>query len=138
MQRAHEMDAVTKQKFWFRKNIVDKSSDFTINKTKIENWNVTKEDFKVDETEDSEFAEMSIADILEGNPEIGNTGLLELIQKYMTLNKFSENDRHYYNTMLTFLSKRARGEIKTGARFMRDLVLNHKEYKKDSMVTDPI
>jgi glutamate--cysteine ligase catalytic subunit len=138
MERAHEVDAVTKQKFWFRKNIVDISSDYTDNKTKSQNWNVTNEDFKVDETQDSEFLEMSIIDILEGNPEIGNTGLLELIQKYMALNKFSENDKHYYNTMLNFLVKRAKGEIKTGARFMRDFVINHKEYKKDSMVTDAI
>jgi len=39
---------------------------------------------------------------------------------------------------LDFLQKRARGEIPTGARYLRDLVLNHPEYKQDSIITPAI
>jgi len=39
---------------------------------------------------------------------------------------------------LTFLLERAKGEIKTGARFIRDFVLNHKDYKNDSVVSNQI
>lgn len=56
----------------------------------------------------------------------------------MEINHFSEEALDYYNTMLGFLLKRAKGEIKTGARFMRDLVLNHPEYEKDSIVSNKI
>lgn len=136
MERAHQVDAVTKQKFWFRKNIVKPGMDYTQNPAKANNWS----SFECEQTsnEDSDFVEMSISDILEGNSEIGNTGLMELIRTYMKLNKFSENDMKFYETMLEFLCKRARGEIKTGARFMRDLVLNHPEYEHDSMVNNKI
>lgn len=140
MERAHAVDAVTKQKFWFRRNVVNKDSDYTTNPLKENNWQVRHEDLK-DNSEispESEFVEMTISDILEGNEEIGNTGLMDLIYEYMDLHKFSEKDKHFYTTMLDFLVKRARGEIKTGARFMRDLVLTHPEYKQDSMVTNKI
>ncbi len=33
---------------------------------------------------------------------------------------------------------RAEGKIPTGATYIRDFVLNHPEYKKDSIVTDTI
>ncbi len=41
-------------------------------------------------------------------------------------------------TFLTFLLDRAKGRVKTGARFIRDFVLNHPEYKKDSVVSNKI
>lgn len=39
---------------------------------------------------------------------------------------------------LEFLLARARGEIKTGARFIRDFVLQHPDYKQDSIISDKI
>jgi glutamate--cysteine ligase catalytic subunit len=42
------------------------------------------------------------------------------------------------NTYLDFLTKRARGLIPTGARFIRDFVLNHPLYKRDSVLTQEI
>lgn len=137
LERAHQVDAVTQQKFWWRKNIVDLAEDYSKSKGKAANWtgHLTKE---MKETSDDEFIEMTILDILIGNEEIGNVGLMPLFEKYMDINEFSEEDTEYYCTMLDFLVKRARGEIKTGARFMRDLVLNHPEYKKDSVVSNKI
>jgi glutamate--cysteine ligase catalytic subunit len=35
---------------------------------------------------------------------------------------------------LTFLLERSKGEVQTGAKFIRDFVLNHKDYRKDSVV----
>lgn len=56
----------------------------------------------------------------------------------MDINEFSDKDKEFYNTMLNFLVKRAKGEVKTGARFMRDFVLNHHAYKQDSIVSNEI
>lgn len=36
--------------------------------------------------------------------------------------------------MIDLLVKRARGELKTGAKFMRDFVVNHPKYEHDSIV----
>jgi len=42
------------------------------------------------------------------------------------------------NQYLDLLVNRARGKTPSGARFIRDLVLNHPEYKQDSLVTPEI
>ena len=39
---------------------------------------------------------------------------------------------------MSFLLDRSKGKIKTGARFIREFVLNHQEYKQDSIVTNKI
>ena len=142
MDRAQEIDAVTKQKFWFSKHIVDLEKDYTVNEAKAKNWNFEKlEETWCDISEgspQSEFVELTILDILEGNKDIGNKGLFELFREYMDLHQFSKEEKEFYNTMLDFLVSRAKGEIKTGARFMRDFVLNHPEYKHDSVVNHRI
>lgn len=42
------------------------------------------------------------------------------------------------NTYLEFLNKRARGLVPTGAKFIRDYVLQHPAYQKDSIVSKEI
>jgi len=44
LERAHQIDAVTKQKFWWRTNIVKEGADFTINPAKANGWNYTSEE----------------------------------------------------------------------------------------------
>ena len=39
---------------------------------------------------------------------------------------------------MSMLLERAKGEIKTGARYMRDFILNHPAYEKDSVVSNRI
>lgn len=117
MERAHEIDAVTNQKFWFRRNILPTSDiksqdtdaednqngsagpDYTENKFKANNWRFDEIPEKYSEIPDSpqhEFVEMTIADILEGNKEIGNTGLVELFLRYMEEHKFTPDVKEFY------------------------------------------
>ena len=56
----------------------------------------------------------------------------------MTLKKWPEEQVQQTNTYLEFLSRRARGQIPTGAKFIRDFVLSHPSYKHDSIVTNDI
>lgn len=65
-------------------------------------------------------------------------GLVKLFQEYMALKKWPEDQISETNTYLDFLSKRARGQIPTGAKFIRDFVLNHPHYKNDSILTPEI
>lgn len=39
---------------------------------------------------------------------------------------------------MSMLLERAKGEIMTGARYMRDFILNHPAYEKDSVVSNRI
>ena len=137
MERAHTVDGVTKEKFWFRKDIVDLSSDYTKNKAQSNNW-MPDEEHQPKEFSEDDFVEMSVLDVLIGNEAIGNTGLMKLFEEYMNLNDYEEDIKDYYMTMLNFLVKKASGEVKTGARFIRDIVLNHPEYENDSMLNDKI
>lgn len=56
----------------------------------------------------------------------------------MTLKKWPEDRISETNIYLNFLSKRARGQIPTGAKFIRDFVLSHPLYKHDSILTPEI
>ena len=48
-------------------------------------------------------------------------------------NKIEETMR-----FIRFLAMRARGEIRTGARWIREFVYNHPKYMKDSKLSDEI
>jgi len=56
----------------------------------------------------------------------------------MDLHSWSETNKATTNTYLEFLRKRSRGLIPTGAKFIRDFVLRHPSYKKDSVVSKDI
>lgn len=49
-----------------------------------------------------------------------------------------EADREFTLHLLNFLRRRATGELKSGARFVRDRVKAHPDYKKDSVISDSI
>jgi len=53
----------------------------------------------------------------------------------MDLKNWPENFIKDTNTYLSFLSKRARGQIPSGAKFIRNFVLNHPLYNNDSVLT---
>lgn len=56
----------------------------------------------------------------------------------MSLKGYNKEQVAEVRMYLTFLMERARGEVPTGARFIRDFVLNHKDYKKDSVISKSI
>jgi glutamate--cysteine ligase catalytic subunit len=39
---------------------------------------------------------------------------------------------------MSFMMAKAKGEVKSGARLMRDFVLSHPDYKHDSIVSNKI
>ena len=60
------------------------------------------------------------------------------MNEYMDHKQWSQRTKNETNQYLDFLRKRARGEVPTGAHFIRDFVLNHPEYKQDSIVSPKI
>lgn len=65
-------------------------------------------------------------------------GLINLCHEYMTLKKWSQPQQDSTNKYLAFLARRSKGQIPTGARFIRDFVLQHPAYKQDSIVSKEI
>jgi len=127
IQRAHKRDAILTQKFWFRKNLHKDSPD--------------------------DWEEMSIDEILHGK-EDGFKGLFshvyEFIQEESGVDIQQEWERKKQNSEIQvdkvvenmqyfeILSKRATGESPTISHWMRNFVLKHPKYQKDSIVLPEI
>ena len=52
----------------------------------------------------------------------------------MELQNYSESEMNQINHMLDFLIARAKGTIPTGAKFIRDIIVNSELYKQDSII----
>ena len=52
--------------------------------------------------------------------------------------KYGKEEVNYVRTFMEFVLERARGNIETGATFIRNIVLNHPEYQKDSVINQKI
>lgn len=84
------------------------------------------------------YAELYIHEILEGKPEIGYIGLFKLFEEFMKVKNFAADKVAEIRMHLDFLLARAKGEVKTDAKFIRDFVTSHPDYKQDSNVSDKI
>ena len=63
------------------------------------------------------------------------TGIISLSQQFMKLMEWPEAKKKETMNYLNFLAMRARGKLPTGARFIRDFVMSHPDYKQDSYVS---
>ena len=59
---------------------------------------------------------------------------MTLIRKFMNVKNYSQDSMEQIEVILDFLVARSKGEVPTGAKFIREYVLNHCHYKKDSKV----
>jgi glutamate--cysteine ligase catalytic subunit len=69
-----------------------------------------------------------------GNKEF--PGLIPLIRQFLDGADVDVDTRCTINQYLAFIQKRAKGEIYTMAKWMREFVQNHSAYKRDSIVPD--
>lgn len=127
METAHEKDSILNRKFYFRKNLVPLESDCKENTPSVLNT-VSVED---------EFELMTISEILLGKGD-EFPGLFPLIYAYLDIIDCDEKIYDTINNYLKFLSSRAEGKVKTLARWTRDFVQNHPDYKKDSIINQKI
>jgi hypothetical protein len=126
MTRAHARDAVLKQKFYFRKNLVPLQAQCS-----PPNGTVEAEAGKKEE----EWEEMTIAEILLGKGE-NFPGLVPLIWAYLDVIQIDPDTRAVVNDYIDIVVQRARGNLPTPARWMRDFVHKHPAYEHDSKVSD--
>lgn len=65
-------------------------------------------------------------------------GIITLCQQFMDLKEWPVDKKEETMNYLNFLAMRARGEIFTGARFIRNFVMSHPDYNQDSFLTAKI
>ncbi|XP_061392080.1 glutamate--cysteine ligase-like [Musca vetustissima] len=136
MQRAQKRDACRKEKFWFRKN-VRKSQKQTTNGYTNGSNGTTAAVHQNGSSNDDEYELMSIGEIFNGKADCF-PGLVPLIRSYLQSMEVDTDTHCTIEQYLRFIERRASGELVTTATWMREQVLKHPDYKKDSVVSDSI
>jgi len=83
------------------------------------------------------YEEMSMSEIFHGKGPY-YPGLLPLVYAYLDYIQCDAATYARIDEYLQFIGQRARGELKTTARWMRDFVQAHPSYKQDSVVSPDI
>ncbi|KAG0169334.1 hypothetical protein DFQ28_006514 [Apophysomyces sp. BC1034] len=125
MQTAHKRAAVLNEKFYFRKNV------FTSQTPQAAQVNSQGEDGEDD------YELMTMNEIINGK-ENGFPGFIPLIYSYLDSTNIDIETRCKLSSYLSLISRRASGELMTGAAYLRQFVTNHPDYKHDSVVTPAI
>ena len=120
MKRAHYRDALLNEKFWFKTNCL-KSEKY---------WesDLAESDYLRSGADDKKqvYEELYIHEILMGKDKF--PGMFSLIRKFMDIKGYCPDHKNQIEQIIDFLMARAKGEVPTGARFIREYVLKHPLY----------
>lgn len=130
MQNAQKRNALKEQKFWFRKDITTDVSPPEANRCCQNMSNCEPKDCDL-------IGLMTVNEIINGKA--GEfPGLIPLINSYLNGMDVDADTHCTIQQYLKFIQKRASGEIFTTASFIRKFVMEHPDYKHDSVVSDTI
>ncbi|KAJ1503128.1 hypothetical protein HMI55_000622 [Coelomomyces lativittatus] len=155
MQTAQKRDAVLNGHFWFRKIQVQPftDSEFIENKKDCNGCSsfaprsrssspafknapspvISLSSSKENTTSNEDFwALMSMNEIINGSSQ--TTGLIPMIRSFLDTLIVEDEVRLQINAYLEFISDRAAGKIATNANWIRQFVMKHPHYAKDSRV----
>jgi len=82
-----------------------------------------------------EFVELTLAQIFLGEVN-GFKGLIPLMRELIDIKEFTVPQKLNIERYFKLIEGRVKGEIMTGAAFIRKIVINHPQYKKDSIVSE--
>lgn len=134
METAHLRNAVTEQKFWFRKNpfpAMRQPRSGTSTPTQF-----SRPPSPSAPVED-EYELMTVNEVMNGKAD-GFPGLIPLVERYLSSINVDVEIRCEMARYLNLIRRRATGELWTAAKWIRHFVAEHKEYKKDSVVGEGI
>lgn len=128
MKRSQRRDAVLKEKFFFRPKLTNLPQPCSTNKI---------EGIMCDSKPNFDTVEMTINEIING---CGTEfpGLVPLIRNFLDGADVDVDTRCTISQYLSFIQKRASGEIYTTAHWIREFVTSHPNYQKDSHVSDAL
>lgn len=146
METAHKRDAISAEKFWFRKdpfptrfhrNNVNGSSS-AVSGASTPSGSVSRPSTPFRPVEE-EYERLSVSEIINGagTPE-GFPGLISLVESYLDSVNVDVETRCELARYLELIRKRADGRLWTGAKWIREFVRSHPDYKHDSIVTEKI
>ncbi|KAH8709157.1 Glutamate--cysteine ligase [Beauveria bassiana] len=153
MERAHNLDAVLHDKFYFRKNVFpsrpsrantvfgddnNTNTNGNTNSSRPGSRYPSRPSSPGDSPVDLEYAEMSIDEIINGSADGAFPGLVPIVESYLDSVNVDVETRCELATYLSLISKRASGELDTAARWIRNFVAAHPAYRQDSVVGDDI
>ncbi|OMH85297.1 Glutamate-cysteine ligase catalytic subunit [Zancudomyces culisetae] len=156
MQRAHRRDAVNQCKFWFRKNVFPRrpvigggGGDLTKDSEPTKNNdNILTNGKPVDmndEIEQHNDQEMTLDEIINGQQEQQSSslsssshfpGLAPIVESYLDSSNIDIITRCQLQKYIDLIRKRATGESKTNALWIREFIASHPDYKHDSFIPD--
>ncbi|EDO46274.1 predicted protein, partial [Nematostella vectensis] len=133
MQTGQMRDAVRQGKFYFRKTLKNCKPICAGKPCRPGGFN-GMECIPCDE-----LNQMSIDAIINGKNDEGEfPGLIPLINKYLSDVDVDIDTRCTISQYLKLISRRASGELMTTARWMREFIQSHPDYKHDSVVSERI
>lgn len=146
METAHARNAVLEKKFYFRKDPFPPRSS---RQSHLHNSGTEPSSAGSSTTVsappspplgpvDSEYALMSISDIINGSADGTFPGLIPLVESYLNSVNVDVETRCSLARYLDLIRKRANGTLWTGAKWIRDFVANHPDYQNDSKVSEGI
>lgn len=125
LSKAQKRDAVLNEKFWFRTDLTTCESPPEAAAYMAECCNPCN------------YTLMTVNEIINGK---GNEfpGLVPLIQNFLANMDIDVDTQCTIQQYLKLIQLRARGELKTAARWIRDFTMKHPNYNSDSVVSDLI
>ncbi|KIV97121.1 glutamate-cysteine ligase [Exophiala mesophila] len=153
METAHTRDAVMTSKFWFRKDPFPRRKPSpTLNG--VGNSSTSSENMKAETTDDptpqtqssrsqspcpveDEYTLMTIDEIINGVKSEDSDafpGLIPLVESYLDSVNIDVATRCELARYLDLIRRRADGRLWTGAKWIREFVRSHADYKGDSAV----
>ncbi|XP_053794400.1 glutamate--cysteine ligase catalytic subunit isoform X4 [Vidua macroura] len=126
MKVAQKRDAVRQGMFYFRKDICKGGNAVLDGCGSAQNGTGT-------DTE--EYTLMSIDTIINGKEGVF-PGLIPILNSYLENMEVDVDTRCTILNYLKLIKKRASGELMTVARWMREFIAQHPDYKQDSVITD--
>ncbi|XP_041333273.1 glutamate--cysteine ligase catalytic subunit isoform X2 [Pyrgilauda ruficollis] len=128
MKVAQKRDAVRQGMFYFRKDICKGGNAVLDGCGSAQNGTGTDKE---------EYTLMSIDTIINGKEGVF-PGLIPILNSYLENMEVDVDTRCTILNYLKLIKKRASGELMTVARWMREFIAQHPDYKQDSVITDEI
>lgn len=141
MERAHEVDAVLKEKFYFRRSPFparpSRANTTFGDDSRPGSAMPSRPGTPVGPVED-EYEEMTVDEIINGSAEGDFPGLIPIVESYLDSVNVDVATRCELATYLSLIRARASGELDTAARWIRNLVDAHPGYAHDSVVSEEV
>jgi glutamate--cysteine ligase catalytic subunit len=143
MQTAHKRDAVLNDRFYFRKDPFPTRfpRSYSSNGGSGASTPIMSRPPTPTGPVEDEYALMTIDEIINGGkPESGNDfpGLIPLVESYLDSMNVDVETRCELARYLKLIRERADGTLWTAAKWIREFVASHEDYRHDSVVGEQI